>query len=371
MNGLIRMTLAVFAVATGSVAYTNAANAAPVINAVYTTYSSTGVPTSITISGTGLCTTSTCTTKPTIKLGGITLAGVTGTRNTGVSANLGLISDGDYLLTLTAGTTVTTSTTTTFLLAVRAKTTTGSATTVTVGTTTTGVAGTNASVSNTGTATAPVLNFTVPRGATGAPGANGAQGLTGASGLAGPTGPQGPQGVQGVQGATGPKGDPGTNTPRAVIVDSVGNTLGPHMINARRLKEGAFVSVGTLMAYVQLSRRGFWGELALVHYETADCTGQPYLNPAQNQGMIPDSSTAEIFVELPNSGGIGFSETSGPGTKGYVVKANSLIKTVVANSRLQTNSGTCVIGREEFQAILPEGTIDLSQYLAPFSTVLQ
>ena len=43
---------------------------------------------------------------------------------------------------------------------------------VTVGTTTTGNAGTNASVTNSGTATAPVLNFTIPRGADGQDGAD-------------------------------------------------------------------------------------------------------------------------------------------------------------------------------------------------------
>ena len=43
---------------------------------------------------------------------------------------------------------------------------------VTVGTTTTGAAGTNASVTNSGTSTAPVLDFTIPRGADGADAVN-------------------------------------------------------------------------------------------------------------------------------------------------------------------------------------------------------
>jgi len=43
---------------------------------------------------------------------------------------------------------------------------------VTVGTTTTGAAGTDASVTNSGTATNPVLNFTIPRGANGQDGAD-------------------------------------------------------------------------------------------------------------------------------------------------------------------------------------------------------
>lgn len=53
----------------------------------------------------------------------------------------------------------------------------GTAATITIGTVTTGAAGTNAVVTNVGTATAAKLNFTIPRGATGE------------------TGPQGPSGV--------------------------------------------------------------------------------------------------------------------------------------------------------------------------------
>ena len=58
---------------------------------------------------------------------------------------------------------------------------------VTVGTTTTGAAGSSASVTNTGTATEPVLSFTIPQGA---------QGI---QGIQGPQGERGPQGNTGVQ----------------------------------------------------------------------------------------------------------------------------------------------------------------------------
>ena len=64
----------------------------------------------------------------------------------------------------------------------------GAAATVTVGATSVGVAGSNPVVTNSGTSTNAILNFTIPRGATGATGA---------------TGPQGPQGVQGPQGPAG------------------------------------------------------------------------------------------------------------------------------------------------------------------------
>jgi len=50
----------------------------------------------------------------------------------------------------------------------------GAAATITVGNVTTGEAGTDASVSNSGTENAAVLDFVIPRGADGAPGADGA-----------------------------------------------------------------------------------------------------------------------------------------------------------------------------------------------------
>lgn len=53
---------------------------------------------------------------------------------------------------------------------------TGTAASVSVGSTTTGAAGTSASVSNSGTSSAAILNFTIPQGATGATGATGAAG---------------------------------------------------------------------------------------------------------------------------------------------------------------------------------------------------
>lgn len=91
----------------------------------------------------------------------------------------------------------------------------GTAGTITIGTVTTGDAGTSATVTNVGTASAAILNFTIPRGATGNTGATGATGATGpagptgATGAQGPTGATGPQGAQGIQGPKGDKGDQG------------------------------------------------------------------------------------------------------------------------------------------------------------------
>lgn len=62
----------------------------------------------------------------------------------------------------------------------------GAASTVTIGTTTTGAAGSNASVTNTGTASAAILNFTIPQGAKGDAGIQGVKGDTGNTGATGP-----------------------------------------------------------------------------------------------------------------------------------------------------------------------------------------
>lgn len=79
-----------------------------------------------------------------------------------------------------------------------------SGSTIAVGTTTTGAAGSSANVTNSGSGTNVVLNFTIPAGSTGAigpsgpqgpPGVQGPIGLTGAQGAPGPAGAQGPQGL--------------------------------------------------------------------------------------------------------------------------------------------------------------------------------
>lgn len=100
-----------------------------------------------------------------------------------------------------------------------------------VGETTTLPAGSDATVTNTGTATDPILNFGIPQGATGATGATGPQGETGP---AGPTGPQGPQGEKGDDGVGIPTGGTtgqvlkkksGTNYDTEWGDDSAGHTI--------------------------------------------------------------------------------------------------------------------------------------------------
>ena len=87
--------------------------------------------------------------------------------------------------------------------------------TIVVGTTTTGAAGTEATVTNSGTSLNTVLDFVIPEGETGPTGSTGPtgpqglQGIQGLTGATGPTGPQGLQGIQGLAGATGPTGPQG------------------------------------------------------------------------------------------------------------------------------------------------------------------
>ena len=109
---------------------------------------------------------------------------------------------------------------------------TGSAATVSVGTTTTGAQGTQANVTNSGTSSAAVFNFTVPQGYQGFPGTNGTNGTaatvsvgtttTGAQGTQASVTNSGtssaavfnftvPQGYQGSTGATGAQGTPYTS----------------------------------------------------------------------------------------------------------------------------------------------------------------
>ena len=111
----------------------------------------------------------------------------------------------------------------------------GSAATVAVGTTTTGAAGTNAAVSNSGSSSAAVFNFTIPQGATGpqgAAGSTGAQGATGATGPQGVTGATGPQGPTGLTGPTGPTGPPGPGDMTKVVYDTANRGYVDHAVLA-------------------------------------------------------------------------------------------------------------------------------------------
>lgn len=92
----------------------------------------------------------------------------------------------------------------------------GAAATIKIGTVTSGA---SASVTNSGTTSAAVFDFVLPKGDKGDkgdPGEQGPQGETGATGPAGATGATGPQGIQGIQGEQGPVGPEGPQGPAGV-----------------------------------------------------------------------------------------------------------------------------------------------------------
>lgn len=107
---------------------------------------------------------------------------------------------------------------------------TGPSSTATVGTVTTLSPGASATVTNSGTSTAAIYNFGLPRGATGPQGATGDTGPAGPLGPTGATGPVStePSTVPGPTGPTGPQGVPITLKGSKALVEnlpSTGNAL--------------------------------------------------------------------------------------------------------------------------------------------------
>lgn len=95
----------------------------------------------------------------------------------------------------------------------------GTAASITVGTVTASVPGSNPAITNSGTSTAAVFDFVLPRGE---------QGPKGDTGDTGPQGPQGVQGETGATGATGPQGPAGNDgvSPTATVTQtSTGATI--------------------------------------------------------------------------------------------------------------------------------------------------
>lgn len=135
--------------------------------------------------------------------------------------------------------------------------------TITIGSVSTGAPGTSASVTNSGTDTNAILNFVIPRGATGDTGATGPRGVTG------PQGPAGPQGATGPQGAPGPQGPQGEQGPQ-----------GPAGPGAESASYGSFYTTGDLTLNENASF--------------------PLTGTITTQGITVDPATG--VVTLPNTG---------------------------------------------------------------------
>ena len=96
--------------------------------------------------------------------------------------------------------------------------------TVDVGSTVTGEPGSEASVTNSGTQQNVVLNFSIPRGATGAQGPKGENGADGAPGEQGPKGDPGPAGADGEPGPAGANGAAATIQVGSVTASAPGSS---------------------------------------------------------------------------------------------------------------------------------------------------
>ena len=108
----------------------------------------------------------------------------------------------------------------------------GQAASLRIGSVQTGQAGTQAQVTNSGTALEAVFDFVIPqgekgeKGERGEPGAKGDTGPQGAQGPTGATGPQGPRGDRGETGPAGPQGPAGTGGDTVVRGSYVGDGSG-------------------------------------------------------------------------------------------------------------------------------------------------
>lgn len=143
-------------------------------------------------------------------------------------------------------------------------------------------------VTNTGTATDPVFNFSF-HNLKGAAGQQGPAGPAGATGATGATGPRGPQGPQGIQGPTGPQGETGP-----AGADGETGPAGPAGISPVVTATGSVDSlVGT--PYVSVQRTG---TDAAPNFDFAfhNMKGEPGNDGADGaDGITPDiSATATV-----------------------------------------------------------------------------
>jgi hypothetical protein len=174
----------------------------------------------------------------------------------------------------------------------------GSSATVSVGTVTTAAAGTPAAVTNAGTLSAAVFNFTIPQGPAGANGAAGATGAAGTSILHGTTAPTG-----------GNNGDFYLNTATYVLYGpkaaGVWPSTGQSLIGAA----GANGAAGAAGAAGATGATGPAGQAVMIGFRTIDNTSSAALKKVQGgyTGVSGDPSDIGKFVKCTlNTGDLDF-----------------------------------------------------------------
>jgi hypothetical protein len=144
-------------------------------------------------------------------------------------------------------------------------------------------------------------------GAAGPQGPAGATGAAGPQGEVGPIGPRGPQGPAGPAGPTGPQGPVGL--PAIKVVDSLGQYVGPYLLNwyfdsnnwSLSPETVGLVRQGNLIQ-VRITADGFettlTGSVGRLSYETADCSGQPYIStPYIAPGALRAAQPGFVFLQ--------------------------------------------------------------------------
>ena len=181
----------------------------------------------------------------------------------------------------------------------------GAAATISLGSVSTGPVGSQAYVTNTGTSSAAVFNFTLPGGVAGAtgaqgvagsPGAQGIQGERGLQGIPGEIGPSGPagatgatgaqgiqgiQGIQGERGATGPAGATGAQGNAGVSLDIQGTVSSYANLPTNAQPGDAWIVLSDGKLYFR-DATGF----------PADGQGVPFQGPQGIQGPIGPAGVA-------------------------------------------------------------------------------
>ena len=187
--------------------------------------------------------------------------------------------------------------------------------TIAIGTVSTGAAGSEAAVTNTGTPSAAVFNFTIPRGDTGARGAQGEPGAPGANGQ---------DGAPGADGKNGATFTPSVDTNGDLSWSNDGNLPNPETVNLR----------------------GAQGEAATVQ------VGQVTTLPAGSQATVTNSGTNQAAVL---NFGIPTGATGADGTDGAAATiAVGEVTTGAAGTQASvTNSGTTSAAVLDFT--IPQG----------------
>jgi hypothetical protein len=185
--------------------------------------------------------------------------------------------------------------------------TTGPSATVAIGTTTTGAAGSNASVTNSGTLSAAILDFTIPKGATGPAGAAGADGAQGPAGSDGAQGPIGPAGATGDTGPQGPAGAAGANGGTDIVLDTTPQLGGDLDMNSN------FISSGVL----GVKNTGSQSELQLfcessnAHYAAIKAPAHSDFSGNITFTMPANYGSANQVLTTNGSGGTSWADASG------------------------------------------------------------